>query len=793
MVGNLGNNDFIGRSVMWGLLLFIVPSLYSQEKAPGPPDNPGNGQITDPVIDNVQLVTPNPICAGSEIEFTFDVTNGNDSNTEYFTSDTEYTIELRYTNQEGDITSVTSLQYKFDIAPVSKNFETENISGTLNIPASAPASVSYEFAITSINPTNSADVNSISNAFVVKTENIWTGAVSNIWNEKGNWECNLLPTKYTDVVIPSGLVNYPTINAGANALARDLIIETGASVIVDNNWLRIAGDLQNSGVLNAGNGSISFEGSSAQTIPIGAFESNSILNLNIDNLAGVTSETTVEIINSLKVTSGIFETGSDLTLISNAPGTAFIDGSGGGQITGTVKMQRFLDNGFGYKYFSTPFQTTKVGDFSTFMDLTAPAPSGFPHFYEYKENREDPDGNDLTGWQVFTQSENILNIGEGYALNISGTTAPVTIEILGEVNNGLVNIDLQNNNGKYTNGFNLIGNPYPSPIDWDLMVPDLVGIDNAIYFFTAGSYDATDENSRYKGTYSSYVNEVYTNATTSIIPSMQGFFVRVSDPADNVYPATATLSFTNAVRTGNEVNQEFYKSKSKPAKPQIRLTAGFANEKASDAAVIYFNDGASTEFESDLDAFKLLNTAVEVPSLYSLTQTQQKLSINAVNSANTREVPLGINTEMSGKMSIKLADVQNIFPSVHIYLKDQKNKIVHNLSEHPEYSFTSKKGESNDRFVLLLSSEKFSAAEMDLAVEPVSVYSEKGEILVKLNLPSNTFGTITINNISGQILQKKSAKEKEEIRFNGIPAPGIYFVSLEWENERITKKILLKK
>ena len=63
-------------------------------------------------------------------------------------------------------------------------------------------------------------------------------------------------------------------------------------------------------------------------------------------------------------------------------------------------MQRYLSNAFGYKYFSTPFQNSTVDDLSPFFELTDPE-TGFPHLYEYLENRTDSEGNDLTGWQKY--------------------------------------------------------------------------------------------------------------------------------------------------------------------------------------------------------------------------------------------------------------------------------------------------------------------------------------------------------------------------------------------------------
>ena len=169
-----------------------------------------------------------------------------------------------------------------------------------------------------------------------------------------------------------------------------------------------------------------------------------------------------------------------------------------------------------------------------------------------------------------------------------------------------------------------MGNPYPSPIDWDQLAPSLTGIDNAVYFFTATPGD------RYTGTYTSYVDGLSTGPASSIIPSMQGFFVRVSDPKDGNYPATASLKFTNAARTGNQVTHQYYQAQNKAGVPRIKITAGFTEEDVSDAALLYFRDGATPGFEKELDAQKMLNTAVEVPSFYSISSNKEKLAINAI-------------------------------------------------------------------------------------------------------------------------------------------------------------------
>ncbi|WZL89016.1 PA14 domain-containing protein [Salinimicrobium sp. 3283s] len=674
------------------------------------------------------------------------------------------------------------------------------VRGTMNgavfsIPTSS-SSLSYAFSptvTTTINITAVEDANGCVNnenhtvTITVLQENLWTGAEDTNWNNPANWNCSTVPTLETDVRIPSGLGNYPIILDGDSGLSRNLIIESGASVDIQQNLFGIAGQAVNQGVFNAEFGSVIFASEVSQTIPQGFFDKDLIENLYLSNAIDVTSEASINIKGLLHVIRGKFYTGNKLTLLSNSTRTAFIEGGGNGQVLDTVHMQRYLSNAFGYKYFSSPFQNSTVADLAANFDLTNPE-TGFPHLYEYLENREDSAGNDLTGWQKYLDSTASFKPGFGYAINPLGEAGTMTLELSGIVNNGPVSVALQNNNRTYTNGFNLVGNPYPSPIDWNLMVANMEGIDNGIHFFTATAGD------RYTGTYTSYVEGVSTDGRSSnIIPSMQGFFVRVSDPVDGIHPVTATLQFNNSYRVGNETEQQYYKTRNKAEIPQIRLTAGFKGEKDADATVIYFSQGGTPQFEKELDAQKLLNTAVNVPSFYSLTSKREKLSINAISRASikTMEIPLGISAERSGEMIIELAETRNLFPSLHVYLKDMKKKVLRDLDRDPLYSFTSQKGQNNDQFILMFASEKLSPVQMELAMEDFTVYTKNEQVLVRLNLPNNAEGKVILSSMAGQVLQTKRGSGKDVLTFSGMAA-GIYLVTLETEQESQTKKVIFK-
>ena len=54
----------------------------------------------------------------------------------------------------------------------------------------------------------------------------WTGAISNNWNDASNWSGGVVPTSSDDVLIPTGIVNQPSLNTGPG-YAHNLTVESG--------------------------------------------------------------------------------------------------------------------------------------------------------------------------------------------------------------------------------------------------------------------------------------------------------------------------------------------------------------------------------------------------------------------------------------------------------------------------------------------------------------------------------------------------------------------------------------
>jgi hypothetical protein len=645
-------------------------------------------------------------------------------------------------------------------------------TGEVNLAASTPGT----YTVTNTVAPAGGCIGAVATNTISITSNlVWTGAVDSNWNNPGNWSCGYVPNQNTLVDIPN-TGNMPVLSSGATGAVNNLVIEMGSSLVISGNKIQIAGTITNSGIFTATSGTIEMNGTAAQLIGANIFTINTIKDLIINNAAGVTLQGPLSISGIVTVQSGTLASGGNLTLLSTASQTALINGSGNGQVTGNVTMQRYLPVGFGYKYFSSPFQAATVSEFGDDMNLG----SSFTLFYKYDESRT------ASGWVNYKLGTNILYPQAGYAVNFGSGTAPNTVDVTGVVNNGPLSVNLYNHNNTYTKGFNLVGNPYPSPIDWD--APSgwtRPNIDNAVYYFKASTTD------QYGGTYSSYNNGVSSDGVaSSIIPSMQGFFVHVSDGG---YPVTGTLGMNNSVRI-TDLTHPFLKKGAKSSQPLLRLIAGFTDTPSLyDPLVIYIDNKATDAFDSQLDALKLFNTVATVPNFWAFGSDGMRLSIDGLPMTGDTigSIALGIRTAKEGDIVFRIKDIGDIFAGRDISLYDAVTGISQNLLGGNQYQVHLVTGDYSNRFWLNFKNVITGIPNVNPESQSFTIVCYKGILKADFNLGPGENGTLQICNLVGQILYNQKVNESGSYEFTPGVNDGIYIATFFNGKTRTSKKILI--
>lgn len=536
----------------------------------------------------------------------------------------------------------------------------------------------------------------------------------------------------------------------------------------------IRGTISGTGTYNGANATLQLNGLSVQSIPPAMFAGNILSNLHCNNPAGVILTGNLMLTGILKADLGNFNSNGFLTLVSDAIQSALIDGAGTGSISGTVTMQRYLPAGFGYKYFSSPFQNATVNEFADDLNLSA----AFPPFYRYQENSV------ATGWINYAAPSNILQPLLGYAANFGALTSPAIADVSGVINNSPLSVSLFNTNQQFTTGFNLVGNPYPSPVNWDAAAGwNRVNIDNAVYYFDASNSD------QYGGVYSSYINGISSNGiATNLIPSMQAFFIHVSD---GTYPVAGSLSINNAART-NDLQPFFHRTVQNDERTVIRIAASFANSSSyADDLVIYFDNNSTSFFDKEKDALEIFNTDNQVPSIYAIAPDFSRLSINAIPfNANIKSIiPLGIKASLDGDLNINLKSIDNLPDSIRVYLYDSEKRINYEFKNGSGYQCEVSAGNINSRFSLILTSEDLPYV---TDTDEFGVYSSGGKLYVYTDPGSGDNCMITLFGLQGQkFLEKQLTSSGHHI----IPVSlntGIYIVHFTTDHSFFSKKLYLK-
>lgn len=242
-------------------------------------------------------------------------------------------------------------------------------------------------------------------------------------------------------------------------------------------------------------------------------------------------------------------------------------------------------------------------------------------------------------------------------------------EFSGTPLNGEQRIDITSDG----DGWNLIGNPYPSNINWNELGSGNdagtypLGVNTIYYWDNSGS-----------GNYSVFCpgeEPVGINHGTPVIAPMQGFFIKTNYPGN--------LSVTNNMRTHD--SGEDYIAQLSTTSLRFRIEGN----SYSDEAVIRFNPDATAQFDIAFDAYELQGTET-APGIYSTINDATKLAINTLGSISSGLViPIQVTTPYQGTSTLRIEGASVFQYRYPIYLEDLSTGIYVDLRADSVYYFES--------------------------------------------------------------------------------------------------------
>ncbi len=435
------------------------------------------------------------------------------------------------------------------------------------------------------------------------------------------------------------------------------------------------------------------------------------------------------------------------------------DACGDGSLISTTtnvqaKVYRYF-YGTRYHYISSPITTTPVNQFN------------LNNFYYWDASMEwygmGPPI-DYRPWITPDESSN-LELFKGYAYYYYTDT----IEFRGILNTGTFTATLHKYTGSLTQGgpddqgWNLLGNPYPSSINWDLVAnsasfPDPnTELESAIYLFD--DYDASAEQKNYRyyvpasGTGGTY--GVGTADASKYIPVGQGFFVRALQ--DGV-----TITIDNSMRSHSM--QDYYKAEHHDNLVRLLMT----KDESQDELVIRLIPPATTAFDPQYDARKLFVDDLDYPQFCAINSDS---SISAISSlpeyTEDITVPLMIRCN-AGKYTFKVKE-QTLIDNRRLFLIDNELGTITELKQGTEYTFNYEGGINTTRFALKFSENH--APYVVNAPQNQTVYEDNDFIIHLGNIFADQDNDpLTVNiKVNGSLLPHWLGFDENTLTLFGIP------------------------
>jgi len=344
-----------------------------------------------------------------------------------------------------------------------------------------------------------------------------------------------------------------------------------------------------------------------------------------------------------------------------------------------------------------------------------------------------------------------LNVMQGYSLWNQNGDATASFE--GPLNTGIIDMSLTRSSAGDGYGWNLVGNPYPSTIDWDASSGwTKTNVGGSIYLYTGSTWAVYNTTSG------------GLNGGTQFISSGQGFFVSVNDDGST----TGTLGMTNDIRTHDATT--FFKDEN-----SSKLKLAVSNETYTDETIILFLEEATAGFDSQFDAHKLFSPEAAVPQIFSTANGS--MAINTLPEVSA--VAVDVKGDQGDMLTIDIVG-ENDFAEV--YLEDLETGIITDLKK-DDYSFIYDESVTG-RFVIHLT----PLSVFETSVSSINVIAVDNTVHVLV--PEGTLGDILIFNVMGQ--QISSAKITHNKNVITLGKKAIYLVKVVSTEGIVAKKVYVK-
>ena len=350
----------------------------------------------------------------------------------------------------------------------------------------------------------------------------------------------------------------------------------------------------------------------------------------------------------------------------------------------------------------------------------------------------------------------------------------------GVPNNG--NITYTMDNFGVGQRFNLVGNPYPSPISISQFVSDnSANITGTLYFWRKSNNTTNNAYCSWAGGTFVSNNEDQVVNPNGIIRSGQGFFVEALNNA-------TTLNFNNGQRSSNTSDQFFRVNNTEDNEVETNrfwlnltnATGGFAQMAAG--YMFDATDGVDRYDGKNINTGDVLLNSILDNADYTIQGKALPFNPSDV-------IPLSYKITTAGNYTIAIDHVDGLFTggAQAIYLKDTLTATEHNLQT-SAYNFASDAGIFTNRFEIIFQSQ-LGIGNPSFTDNNVIIYTQNNDFVV--NTGTIVMDSIKVFDIQGRLLQEKKGINASQTSMGSGLANQVLLVQIISEDGvMVTKKVI---
>ncbi len=354
-----------------------------------------------------------------------------------------------------------------------------------------------------------------------------------------------------------------------------------------------------------------------------------------------------------------------------------------------------------------------------------------------------------------------------------------TIQFAGDFNTGDLSISLSYTESGYDqkfDGWNLVGNPYPSAIDLSkVSISDVA--DAAFYIFEDDGTSNYDRYSYYvPGALGSPYPGVAVNSKSAIVAANQAFFLKTKTGG-------GTFRLSNDFRVHN---RDLVSKKNEVVHPDL-LRISILKDGKEDETVLRIIPESTMNFDGSFDAIKLKNPGKKSTEIFTRSPLSERLAINSFPLKDEDTVlPLQVNIAEMGEYNLVFDEVN--FNNCQVFLRDRQLGNTIDLLVENSYSFFSVEANLKKRFELVFSSDKQIES---ISAAPINVRAVHQKIQVDLRNGKFHNSTIRVFDPNGKLVASGKIKDQPwyELQING--AGGVYLVSITSKTDQFNQQIFV--